>query len=63
MLEQLRAERADLDAAILSLERLQKESRPRRGRPPKALAELKRQVRRGPERPNPGGKSESESAG
>lgn len=62
VLEQLRAERADLDAAILSLERLQKEGRPRRGRPPKALAQLKSQVRRPPEPPDAGRKAESESS-
>jgi hypothetical protein len=40
VLEQLRKELAHLDAAILSLERLQaKEAR--RGRPPKMLAELR----------------------
>jgi hypothetical protein len=39
VLSDLRAELANLDAAILSLERLQQEGR-RRGRPPKALAEL-----------------------
>jgi len=41
---QLRAELANLDAAILSLERLQTEGR-RRGRPPKALAALKRSLK------------------
>ncbi|SPE33652.1 hypothetical protein SBA3_2030009 [Candidatus Sulfopaludibacter sp. SbA3] len=35
VLEQLRAELANLDAAILSLERLQQLDAPRRGRPPK----------------------------
>ena len=39
VLAQLREELANLDAAILSLERLQTEGR-RRGRPPKALAEV-----------------------
>ena len=39
VLSQLREELANLDAAILSLERLQTEGR-RRGRPPKALAAL-----------------------
>jgi hypothetical protein len=38
VLAELRAELENLDAAILSLERLQQEGR-RRGRPPKALAE------------------------
>jgi len=41
VLAQLRAERANLDAAILSLEKLKLEG-PRRGRPPKVLAALKR---------------------
>ena len=39
VLAQLREELNNLDAAILSLERLQHEGR-RRGRPPKALANL-----------------------
>jgi hypothetical protein len=37
VLEQLRAELANLDAAIASLERLQQEGR-RRGRPPKSMS-------------------------
>lgn len=41
VLAQLRAELANLDAAIASLERLQHEGR-RRGRPPKALTRLRR---------------------
>ena len=41
VLAQLREELANIDAAILSLERLQIEGR-RRGRPPKALAARKR---------------------
>jgi hypothetical protein len=40
VLAQLREELENLDAAILSLERLQQEGR-RRGRPPKALSQLK----------------------
>ena len=44
VLAQLREELANLDAAILSLERLQQEGR-RRGRPPKALAALSRSAR------------------
>lgn len=40
VLSQLREELNNLDAAILSLERLQQEGR-RRGRPPKILAEVK----------------------
>ena len=39
VLAQLRVELENLDAAILSLERLQQEGR-RRGRPPKALSEV-----------------------
>ena len=39
VLAQLRTELENLDAAILSLERLQQEGR-RRGRPPKALSEV-----------------------
>ena len=41
VLAQLREELANIDAAILSLERLQTEGR-RRGRPPKALSAQKR---------------------
>ena len=41
VLEQLRKELAHLDAAILSLERLQAKAA-RRGRPPKVLAELRK---------------------
>jgi len=41
VLEQLRRELMHLDAAILSLERLQAKST-RRGRPPKALAMLRK---------------------
>jgi len=44
VLVQLREELENLDAAILSLERLQREGRPR-GRPPKALSHLARTVR------------------
>lgn len=40
VLEQLRRELLHLDAAILSLERLQSKTK-RRGRPPKALALLR----------------------
>jgi hypothetical protein len=39
VLAQLREELENLDAAILSLERLQQEGRPR-GRPPKALSHI-----------------------
>jgi hypothetical protein len=41
VLEQLRRELANLDAAILSLEQLQAKGA-RRGRPPKALAEIRK---------------------
>jgi len=41
VLEQLRRELAHVDAAILSLERLQAKVA-RRGRPPKALSELRK---------------------
>ena len=44
VLAQLRQELENLDAAILSLERLQQEGR-RRGRPPKALADLTKAAR------------------
>jgi hypothetical protein len=44
VLAQLHEELENLDAAILSLERLQHEGR-RRGRPPKALSQLSRTVR------------------
>jgi len=49
VLTELRAELEHLDAAILSLERLQQEGR-RRGRPPKVLAEVtkaSRAIRKG----------------
>lgn len=48
VLAQLREELENLDAAILSLERLQQEGR-RRGRPPKALSQLKARTVRRPE--------------
>jgi hypothetical protein len=44
VLTQLRAELENLDAAILSLERLQQEGR-RRGRPPKVLSEVSKASR------------------
>jgi hypothetical protein len=44
VLAQLREELANLDAAILSLERLQQEGRPR-GRPPKTLSHLSKVTR------------------
>ena len=53
VLAQLREELGNLDAAILSLERLQVEGRPRRGRPPKALSNLSKAVRAAKEEPDP----------
>jgi hypothetical protein len=44
VLAQLREELENLDAAILSLERLQQEG-PRRGRPPKVLSNLSKAPR------------------
>lgn len=44
VLAQLHAELENLEAAIVSLERLQQEGR-RRGRPPKLLAEIKKATR------------------
>ena len=44
VLAQLREELENLDAAILSLERLQQDGRPR-GRPPKALSHLPKATR------------------
>ena len=44
VLAELRQELENLDAAILSLERLQQEGR-RRGRPPKALSEITKAAR------------------
>lgn len=49
VLAQLREELANLDAAILSLERLQQEG-PRRGRPPKALSQFSKTARHGRKR-------------
>ena len=43
-LSDLREELRNIDAAILSLERLQQEGR-RRGRPPKVLAEIRNSAR------------------
>ena len=43
VLAQLHEELENLDAAILSLERLQQEGRPRRGRPPKALSRFSKE--------------------
>jgi hypothetical protein len=45
VLAQLREELENLDAAILSLERLQQEGHHRRGRPPKALSHLSKAAR------------------
>jgi hypothetical protein len=56
VLSELREELTNLDAAIISLERLQQEGR-RRGRPPKVLAEIKSGMkaaqRPGASRPRP----------
>ena len=41
----LRAELADLDAAILTLERLKEKGYGKRGRPPKVLTEIRRSAR------------------
>jgi hypothetical protein len=48
VLAQLREELENLDAAIISLERLQHEGR-RRGRPPKALSEASKSGRSVPD--------------
>ena len=45
VLAELRAEIHNLDAAILSLERLKQEGHRRRGRPPKLLADLRKSQR------------------
>ena len=50
---QLREELENLDAAILSLERLQQAGPRRRGRPPKALSHLSRMVRAAKAEPDP----------
>jgi hypothetical protein len=60
VLAQLRAELDNLDAAIVSLERLQREG-PRRGRPPKLLAGLK--DTQSPKRRSPSGESPKEEKG
>jgi hypothetical protein len=52
VLAQLREELENLDAAILSLERLQQQGRPR-GRPPKALSQLSKAAR-APHKEEPG---------
>jgi len=46
VLAQLHAELDNINAAILSLESLQREGA-RRGRPPKVLAEIRRKIRTG----------------
>jgi hypothetical protein len=51
VLAQLREELANIDAAILSLERLQKEGR-RRGRPPKTLSSSKKTEKDDPTPPD-----------
>ena len=57
MLSELRERLENIDAAILTLERLQFDGR-RRGRPPKILADLRNRVRdlnATPRRPTPAG--------
>jgi len=44
VLAQLREELNNIDTAIVSLERLQREGR-RRGRPPKAIAEIRNNIK------------------
>ena len=53
VLVELRAELENLDAAILSLERLKQEGHRRRGRPPKWMKEAKE----GPPKRRAGGKA------
>jgi hypothetical protein len=43
ILAELREELAQIDAAILSLERLERGAGPRRGRPPRWLTDLRKQ--------------------
>jgi len=51
VLAQLREELANLDAAIFSLERLKVEgAAPKRGRPPKAVSEMRKAAREGQRR-------------
>jgi hypothetical protein len=57
VLAELREELANLDAAIASLERLQKEGRGR-GRPPKGLADARRSSRQQAESPKTSRKAE-----
>ena len=45
ILADLRLERMQIEAAILSLERLAKDRMSRRGRPPKCMAEARKRVR------------------
>jgi hypothetical protein len=58
ILAELKAEREQIEEAILSLERLARGRGPRRGRPPSWMAELTGKPRRG--RP-PGSKNKSAS--
>jgi hypothetical protein len=62
VLVELRAELSNLDAAILSLERLKQEGLRRRGRPPKILAEL-RKAEKTSERPPRAARAKSGSEG
>lgn len=59
ILAELKAEREQLEEAILSLERLARNRGPKRGRPPAWLAELDVKPRRG--RP-PGSKNKTQTA-
>jgi hypothetical protein len=62
VLVELRAELDNLDAAILSLERIKPEGHRRRGRPPKLLAELRKSERTG-ERSTPAALAKNDSDG
>jgi hypothetical protein len=59
ILAELKAEREQIEEAILSLERLARGRGPRRGRPPSWMAEIAPKPRRG--RP-PGSKNKSETS-
>ena len=62
VLVELRAELENLDAAILSLERLKQEGQRRRGRPPKLLSDLRKAERTG-ERPSRAARPKNDSEG
>jgi hypothetical protein len=59
ILAELKAEREQIEEAILSLERLARGRGPRRGRPPSWMAEIATKPRRG--RP-PGSKNKTETS-